>query len=49
MATSAVKNEPAAKRVEVTIQKAVGPGDDKVHTWPHRPRGVHLCDPRWSE
>ena len=27
--------EPAARRVEVPIKKATGPGDDKVHTWPH--------------
>ena len=26
---------PAARRVEVPIKKATGPGDDKVHTWPH--------------
>ena len=27
--------EPAARRLEVPIKKATGPGDDKVHTWPH--------------
>jgi hypothetical protein len=44
MATSAAKQaEPAGKRVEVTIQKAVGPGDDKVHTWPHLVRAEFLC------
>ncbi|MFI5397663.1 MAG: cytochrome C [Candidatus Binatia bacterium] len=26
---------PAARRIEVPIKKATGPGDDKVHTWPH--------------
>jgi hypothetical protein len=26
---------PAARRVEVPIKKASGPGDDKLHTWPH--------------
>jgi hypothetical protein len=25
----------SARRVEVPIKKATGPGDDKVHTWPH--------------
>jgi hypothetical protein len=35
--------EPAAKRVEVPIRKAVGPGDDKVHTWPHLVRSEFLC------
>ena len=29
------KPEPAARRAEVAIKKATGPGDDKVHTWPH--------------
>ncbi len=27
--------KPATKRIEVPIKKATGPGDDKVHTWPH--------------
>ncbi len=27
--------EPPARRLEVPIKKASGPGDDKVHTWPH--------------
>jgi Cytochrome b(C-terminal)/b6/petD len=31
------------KRVEVTIKKAMGPGDDKVHTWPHLVRAEFLC------
>jgi hypothetical protein len=31
------------KRVEVPIRKAVGPGDDKVHTWPHLVRSEFLC------
>jgi hypothetical protein len=26
---------PATRRLEVPIKKATGPGDDKVHTWPH--------------
>ncbi len=37
---------PAAtpgKRVEVTLKKATGPGDDKVHTWPHLVRAEFLC------
>src|SRR5262245_47865164 len=32
----------AGKRVEVPIKKAVGPGDDKVHTWPHLVRNEFL-------
>ena len=32
----------AGKRVEVTIKKAMGPGDDKVHTWPHLVRSEFL-------
>jgi hypothetical protein len=27
--------KPSARRIEVPIKKATGPGDDKVHTWPH--------------
>ncbi|HXJ37436.1 MAG TPA: cytochrome C [Candidatus Eisenbacteria bacterium] len=34
---------PAGKRVEVTLKKATGPGDDKVHTWPHLVRAEFLC------
>ncbi|MBI4514854.1 MAG: cytochrome C [Deltaproteobacteria bacterium] len=34
--------EPAGKRVEMTIRKAAGPGDDKVHTWPHLVRAEFL-------
>lgn len=34
---------PAARRVEVPIKKATGPGDDKVHTWPHLVRAEFLC------
>ena len=34
---------PAAKRVEVAIRKATGPGDDKIHTWPHLVRTEFLC------
>ena len=33
----------ADKRVEQTIRKAKGPGDDKVHTWPHLVRAEFLC------
>ncbi len=33
---------PAARRVEVPIKKATGPGDDKVHTWPHLVRAEFL-------
>ena len=39
-------NAPAAtpgKRVEVPLKKATGPGDDKVHTWPHLVRAEFLC------
>lgn len=35
--------EPAARRLEVPIKKATGPGDDKVHTWPHLVRAEFLC------
>ncbi len=35
--------KPAAKRIEVPIKKATGPGDDKVHTWPHLVRAEFLC------
>jgi len=30
-------------RVENTIRKARGPGDDKIHTWPHLVRAEFLC------
>ena len=45
MATPEVKAPaaPAGKRVEVTLKKATGPGDDKVHTWPHLVRSEFLC------
>src|SRR5262249_62035860 len=33
---------PANKRIEVPIKKATGPGDDKVHTWPHLGRSEFL-------
>ena len=33
----------AATRVEVTLKKATGPGDDKVHTWPNLVRAEFLC------
>ena len=36
MATSAAaKAGQTGKRIEVSIKKAIGPGDDKVHTWPY--------------
>ncbi len=36
-------SQPANRRVEVPIKKATGPGDDKVHTWPHLVRAEFLC------
>jgi hypothetical protein len=30
------------KRIEVSIRKAQGPGDDKIHTWPHLVRAEFL-------
>jgi hypothetical protein len=36
-------DKPGARRLEVPIKKAVGPGDDKVHTWPHLVRAEFLC------
>jgi len=32
----------AGKRIEVPIKKATGPGDDKIHTWPHLVRNEFL-------
>jgi Cytochrome b(C-terminal)/b6/petD len=32
----------AGKRIEVPIKKASGPGDDKIHTWPHLVRAEFL-------
>ncbi len=43
MATVSSPGSPAGKRVEVSIKKAMGPGDDKVHTWPHLVRAEFLC------
>jgi len=43
MATTAKPATTGGKRVEVPIQKAMGPGDDKVHTWPHLVRAEFLC------
>lgn len=34
---------PPGRRVEVPIRKARGPGDDKIHTWPHLVRAEFLC------
>lgn len=43
MATPEAKAPVAGgKRVEVPIKKATGPGDDKVHTWPHLVRAEFL-------
>ncbi len=42
-ARSAESGRPPARRVEVSIKKASGPGDDKVHTWPHLVRAEFLC------
>src|SRR5437016_5359990 len=33
---------PASKQIEVPIKKATGPGDDKIHTWPHLVRNEFL-------
>src|SRR5436305_622519 len=33
---------PAGKRIDVPIKKATGPGDDKIHTWPHLVRHESL-------
>jgi len=35
--------QPTGQRIEVPIKKATGPGDDKVHTWPHLVRAEFLC------
>ncbi|MFM7141858.1 MAG: cytochrome C, partial [Alphaproteobacteria bacterium] len=43
MATLSSPGSPASKRVEVSIKKAMGPGDDKVHTCPHLVRAEFLC------
>jgi hypothetical protein len=42
-ALHAVAGGAAAKRIEVPIRKAVGPGDDKVHTWPYLVRSEFIC------
>ena len=42
-ALRAVSGGAAAKQIEVPIRKAVGPGDDKVHTWPHLVRAEFIC------
>ncbi|GIW39750.1 MAG: hypothetical protein KatS3mg076_0327 [Candidatus Binatia bacterium] len=41
MAEPAKVLEP--RRVEVPLRKATGPGDDKIHTWPHLVRSEFLC------
>ena len=44
MAIPAAKpTQGPGKRIEVSIKKAAGPGDDKVHTWPHLVRAEFLC------
>lgn len=43
MATTLAPEGGAGERVEVSIRKAIGPGDDKVHTWPHLVRPEFLC------
>ncbi len=43
MAMTAAPGGGAGERVEVSIRKAIGPGDDKVHTWPHLVRPEFLC------
>ncbi|MEA2624265.1 MAG: hypothetical protein QOD06_310 [Candidatus Binatota bacterium] len=35
--------EIAGKRIPLKPQKAAGPADDKVHTWPHLVRSEFLC------
>jgi len=39
----AAEVKPLPKRIEAPIKKATGPGDDKVHTWPHLVRSEFLC------
>src|SRR5712691_13433484 len=45
MATPELRPVPpvaGGKRVEVPIKKETGPGDDKIHTWPHLVRAEFL-------
>src|SRR5947199_7211844 len=42
MATPLKAVPSGAKRIEVPIKKATGPGDDKIHTWPHLVRNEFL-------
>ena len=42
MATPELKAPAIGKRVEVSLKKATGPGDDKIHTWPHLVRSEFL-------
>jgi hypothetical protein len=42
-ALRAVPGGATAKQIEVPIRKAVGPGDDKIHTWPHLVRAEFIC------
>jgi len=39
----AAEVKPLPKRIEVPTKKVTGPGDDKVHTWPHLVRSEFLC------
>jgi hypothetical protein len=43
MAVAETKAGAGGKRVEVSLKKATGPGDDKVHTWPFLVRSEFLC------
>ncbi|MFQ5477376.1 MAG: cytochrome C [Candidatus Binatia bacterium] len=48
MKTLAEVGKPASqlsegRRVETSIRKAKGPGDDKIHTWPHLVRAEFIC------
>ena len=43
MAQPQLKPAPPGDRVEVVLRKAAGPGDDKIHTWPHLVRVEFLC------
>ncbi|TMA38150.1 MAG: cytochrome C, partial [Deltaproteobacteria bacterium] len=42
MATPLKAVPSGAKQIEVPIKKATGPGDDKIHTWPHLVRNEFL-------
>src|SRR5581483_11829454 len=42
MAMLETKAPAPGRRIEVPIKKATGPGDDKIHTWPHLVRSEFL-------